>query len=213
MAEPRITGLEPDPRRPGALRVALDGRAWGAVPLEAAERLRLAAGTRLDEPTLAALGAAADEEAAFRAALRHLERRGFATRDLARRLGRRGHGPDAVGAATRRLHALGLLDDAAFARQYVESRAARGRGPARLRRDLLALGVADTVADAAIAAHWPEGADLAGATRRLAERRARQLGALPRPVLRRRLLAYLARRGYAGRDVGRIVAEVLGERA
>lgn len=212
MAAPRITGLEPDPRRPGALRVALDGRAWGAVPLEAAERLQLTAGVRLDEPALAALGAAADEEAAFRAALRHLERRAFATRDLARRLGRRGHGPDAVGAATRRLHALGLLDDAAFARQYVESRAARGRGPARLRRDLLVLGVADTVADAAIAAHWPEGSDLAGTTRRLAERRARQLGALPRPVLRRRLLAYLARRGYAGRDVARIVAEVLGER-
>lgn len=212
MAEPRITGLEPDPRRPGALRVALDGRAWGAVPLEAAERLRLAAGTRLDEPALAALGAAADEEAAFRAALRHLERRAFAARDLARRLGRRGHGPEAVGAALRRLHALGLLDDAAFARQYVETRAARGRGPARLRRDLLALGVADTVADAAIAAHWPEGSDLAGTTRGLAERRARQLGTLPRPVLRRRLLAYLARRGYAGRDVGRIVAEVLGER-
>ncbi len=213
MAEPRITGLEPDPRRPGALRVALDGRVWGAVPLEAAERLRLAAGARLDEPALAALGAAADEEAAFRAALRHLERRGFATRDLARRLGRRGHGPDAVGAATRRLHALGLLDDAAFARQFVESRAARGRGPARLRRDLLALGVADGVADAAIAAHWPDGADLAGATRRLVERRARQLGTMPRPVLRRRLLAYLARRGYTGREVGRIVAEVLGERA
>jgi regulatory protein len=213
VAEPRITGLEPDPRRPGALRVALDGRAWGAVPLEAAERLGLAAGTRLDEPALAALGAAADEEAAFRAALRHLERRAFGARDLARRLGRRGHGPDAVAAATRRLHALGLLDDAAFARQYVESRAARGRGPARLRRDLLALGVADAVADAALAAHWPEGSDLAGTTRRLAERRVRQLGALPRPVLRRRLLAYLARRGYAGRDVGRIVAEVLGERA
>lgn len=212
MAGPRITGLEPDPRRPGALRVALDGRAWGAVPLEAAERLGLAAGAPLDEPALAALGAAADEEAAFRAALRHLERRAFATRDLARRLGRRGHGPEAVGAALQRLHALGLLDDTAFARQYVETRAARGRGPARLRRDLLALGVADAVADAAIAAHWPEGSDLAGTTRRLAERRAHQLGTLPRPVLRRRLLAYLARRGYAGRDVGRIVAEVLGER-
>lgn len=212
MGTPRITGLEPDPRRPGALRVALDGRAWGAVPSEAAGRLGLAAGTALDPAGLAALAGAADEEAAFRAALRHLERRAFAARDLARRLGRRGHGPEAVGAATRRLAELGLLDDATFARQYVESRAARGRGPARLRRDLRALGVEDAVAESAIAAHWPDGPDVAAAVRRLAERRARQLGALPRPVLRRRLLAYLGRRGYAGREVGQVVGVVLGER-
>jgi regulatory protein len=194
------------------VKIGLDGRAWGAVALEAVERLGLAAGSRLDAPVLAQLEVAADEEAAFRAALRHLGRRGFATADLARRLERKGHDRQAVASAVGRLLDLGLLDDAAFARQFVESRAGRGRGPSRLRRDLLALGVPDRLVDAALAAQWPGGADLALLVRPLAERRARQLGALPRAVLRRRLLAYLARRGYAGAEVGRVVADVVASR-
>jgi regulatory protein len=117
-----------------------------------------------------------------------------------------------VASAVGRLLDLGLLDDAAFARQFVESRSGRGRGPSRLRRDLLALGVPDRLVDAALAAQWPGGADLALLVRPLAERRARQLGALPRAVLRRRLLAYLARRGYAGAEVGRVVADIVASR-
>ena len=208
----RVTAVDADPRRPGAVRIGLDGRAWGAVALEVAERLGLAEGTRLDPPALAELEVAADAEAAFRAALRHLGRRGFATADLARRLERKGHGRAAVASAVARLEELGLLDDAAFARRFVETRSARGRGPARLRRDLIALGVPDRHIDGALAAQWPGGADLAHLVRPLAERRARQLGALPKPVLRRRVLAFLARRGYAGSEVGKVVADVIGRR-
>lgn len=208
----RVTAVDADPRRPGAVRIGLDGRAWGAVALEAVERLGLAEGARLDAPVLAELEVAADEEAALRAALRHLGRRGFATADLARRLERKGHARAAVASAVARLQELGLLDDAAFARHFVESRSARGRGPSRLRRDLLALGVPDRHIDGALAAQWPGGADLAHLVRPLAERRARQLGALPRPVLRRRVLAYLARRGYSGSEVGKVVADVVASR-
>ncbi len=39
--------------------------------------------------------------------------------------------------------------------------------------------------------------------------RAAQLGALPRPVKRRRVLAYLARRGFAGREISDIVGRVV----
>jgi len=40
-------------------------------------------------------------------------------------------------------------------------------------------------------------------------KRAAQLGALPRPVKRRRLLAYLARRGFTGREAVDAVTTVL----
>ena len=208
----RVTAVDADPRRPGAVRIGLDGRAWGAVALEAVERLGLAEGARLDGPALADLEIAADEEAAFRAALRHLGRRGFAAADLTRRVERKGHARPAVASAVARLLEMGLLDDAAFARQYVESRSARGRGPSRLRRDLLALGVPDRHIDRALAAQWPGGADLTQLVRPLAERRVRQLGALPKPVLRRRVLAYLARRGYSGSEVGKVVADLVATR-
>ncbi len=44
----------------------------------------------------------------------------------------------------------------------------------------------------------------------LATKRAAQLGELPRPVKRRRVLAYLARRGFAGREITDLVARVVG---
>ena len=43
----------------------------------------------------------------------------------------------------------------------------------------------------------------------LATKRAAQLGTLPRQTKRRRLLAYLARRGFSGREVTEIVEGVL----
>src|SRR6476620_8436372 len=112
---PRITALEPDPRRPEAVRVELDGVRFGAVPRELVATEHLAVGRELDPGLLDRLGAAADVEAAYRTAIRSLEVRSFARGDLARRLSRKGHPRAAVDAALERIHAMGLLDDAAFA--------------------------------------------------------------------------------------------------
>src|SRR6059036_2584009 len=83
----------------------------------------------------------ADVEGAQRAALRALARRAHARGDLRRRLVKRQHPPAAVDAALERLAARGLLDDGRFAEQYAALRATRGKGPARLLRDLLTQGV------------------------------------------------------------------------
>jgi regulatory protein len=207
---PVLTALEPDPRRPGTLRVEVDGVRFGAVPEELARAAGLAAGLPLDVELHERLTAAADAEGAFRTLLRALERRSFARADLARRLVRKGHPRPAVDAALERAEGLGLLDDAAYARNYVQTRAARGRGPARVTRDLMAMGVDRAHIDRALAAEWPEGSDRTGVPLALAAKRAQQLGNLPRPVKRRRVLAYLARRGFAGRDISDLVARVVG---
>ncbi|HEX7336788.1 MAG TPA: regulatory protein RecX [Gemmatimonadales bacterium] len=208
-AAPRITALEQDPRRPGAVRLDIDGTRFGAVPRELVGAEGLVVGLPLDEGLQQRLGAAADIEAAFRTALRSLELRAFARNDLGRRLRRKGHPPDAVLAALERVAGLGLLDDASFARSYIQSRSARGRGPSRLVGDLLAMGVERSIIDRALAAELPEGTDRASVPLGLATRRAAQLGALPRQVKRRRLLAYLARRGFSGREVRDLVEGVL----
>jgi regulatory protein len=207
---PVLTALEPDPRRPGTLRVEVDGARFGAVPEELARAAGLAAGRLLDAELHQRLTAAADAEGAFRTLLRALERRSFARADLGRRLVRKGHPRPAVDAALERAAGLGLLDDAAYAETYVQTRAARGRGPARLTRDLMAMGVDRAHIDRALAAEWPEGSDRSGVPLALAAKRAQQLGDLPRPVKRRRVLAYLARRGFAGRDISDLVARVVG---
>ena len=210
MTLPVLTALEPDPRRPGTLRVEVDGVRFGAVPQELAHAAGLAVGRPVDAEVHERLTAAADAEGAFRTLLRALERRSFARADLGRRLARKGHPAPAVAAALERAAGLGLLDDAGFARNYTQTRAARGRGPARITRDLLAMGVERSYIDRALAAEWPYGADRTAVPLALASKRVAQLADLPRPVRPRRVLAYLARRGFAGRDISDMVGRLVG---
>lgn len=206
----RITGVSPDPRYPGAVRVALDGRMTWTISRPAAERIGVAAGMALDRPLRDALAVAADEEAAWRAALRHLGRRSFARGDLGRRLRQRSHPPAAVEAALARAEDAGLLDDLRFARGFVETRAERGRGPARLRADLMRLGVAPGVIEQALRELWPDTGQTDEMVRSLVRRRAAQLVGLPPAVRRRRLTAYLARRGFSGARTRQLVREQTG---
>ena len=208
---PVVGAIVPDPRRGGSVRVMVQGRPLLTIPREVAERERLDAGSELGEALFARLCRAADEEAAFRTSLRFLERRPFAARDLARRLVLKGHPPEAAEAARVRAERLGLLDDARFTLHYVQTRAARGRGPLRLRRDLAALGVERKLVDGAIAEAFGADGSEGPQADALARRRLVQLRGLPRAVQRRRLLAFLARRGFAGHAVTRMVNQLLGQ--
>ena len=205
----RITAIEQDPRRPGTVRLELDGTRFGVVPADLITAEGLSPGQAIEPEVHERLSAAADIEAAFRTGLRMLELRPYARADLGRRLQRKGHPRGAVDVALERLLRLGLLDDEAYARNYVQTRAARGRGPSRLTRDLLSMGVQRSLIDTALAAEWPEGSDRTSMPQALASKRAAQLGTLPRQTKRRRLLAYLARRGFSGRDVTALVESVL----
>ena len=205
----RITALDPDPRRPDAVRLEIEGTRFGAVPRDVVSAEGLAVGRVLDSLLQERLAAAADAEAAYRTVLRALEIRSFARADLGRRLLRKGHPRPAVDAALERASRLGLLDDGAYALTYVQTRSARGRGPARLVRDLLSMGVERSLIDRAIAAEWPEGKDRSSVPLALAKKRAAQLGTLPRQTKRRRLVAYLARRGFTGREVTELVDRVV----
>ncbi|HEY8259087.1 MAG TPA: regulatory protein RecX [Gemmatimonadales bacterium] len=205
MTLPVITGLEADPRRSGTLRIEIGGERFGAVPAELAASFGLVRGLTVSAELRERLAAAADAEAAYRTVLRSLERRAFARFDLGRRLRRKGHPGPAVDSALERAAELGLLDDAAFALNYVQTRTARGRGPSRLASDLMAMGVERSLVDRAIATEWNDDTDRTTVPRKLAEARAARLSGLPLAVKRRRVLAYLARRGFTGRDVSQMV--------
>lgn len=204
-----IGAVVADPRRPACVRVIVQGRPLLSIPREVALAERLVSGMQLDEPLLTRLGHAADAEAAFQTLLRFIERRPFAAHDLARRLVLKGHPPDAASAAVERAARAGLVDDARFTLHYVETRAARGRGPLRLRRDLSALGVERAVVERALTEAF--GTDGAGApdVEALARKRLAQLQGLAKPVARRRLLAFLARRGFVGEPVHRVVVALI----
>ena len=205
----RITALDPDARRAGALRVEVDGAMLCVLAREDAEVLGLIAGASVDSVLAERLNAAADTEAAFRTALRALERRSFARSDLGRRLVRKGHPSPGVEVALERLAARGLLDDTAFALNYAEVRNSRGRGPARVRRDLAGMGVVREAIDCAMAAVWPPDVDNGQRALELARPRMARMAKLPRVAQRRRLLAFLARRGYTGDIAHKAVSQLV----
>jgi len=208
---PTLTALAPDPRQPGYRLVEVDRGRFASLPLEALEPLSLQLGAELTPAVLSRLRELADVEAAERAALRALARRAHARLDLQRRLVKKQHPPAAVEAALERLTIRGLLDDHRFAEQYAALRATRGKGPARLLRDLQAQGVERrTAEDAVRGALEEEGIDPALEARAVAAKRARQLAGLPVPVRKRRLLAFLVRRGYAGMQLKQLVEELCG---
>ncbi|PYO98650.1 MAG: hypothetical protein DMD60_03685 [Gemmatimonadetes bacterium] len=87
----------------------------------------------------------------------------------------------------------------------------RRQGPARLLRDLLAHGVERRTAEQAVRrALEEEGIDPGLEARAVAAKRARHLAGLPVAVRKRRLLAFLVRRGYAGAEVRELVEELCG---
>jgi regulatory protein len=191
--------------------VDVDRGRFASLPVAALELLGLQVGAELAPAVIDRLHELADVEAAERAALRALARRAHARLDLRQRLVKKQHRPAAVDAALERLTARGLLDDRRFAEQYAALRATRGRGPARLLRDLLSQGVERRTAEHAVRhALEEDGIDPRLEARAVAAKRARQLGGLPAPVRKRRLLAFLIRRGYAGPEVKELVQELCG---
>ena len=125
------------------------------------------------------------------------------------RLRRRG-APAAVAAEVLAdLTARGYLDDAAFARHWVATRSARGYGPARLRAELRARGVAGSLVEAVLAAQSDDELERA---RAVARRRLPALQRADRTRAAARLRDHLVRRGYSAAVVARVVRESVGFR-
>ena len=139
------------------------------------------------------------------AAARFLEGRARSIAEVRHRLGRAGYRSELVDGAIERLGELGILDDEAFGRAWVESRdRARPRGEIALRRELSLKGVDRTIVDELLderrapGGTAPEGADVdLEAARRLLARNERSLARVADPRQRRqRAYALLARNGF-----------------
>jgi len=144
-----------------------------------------------------------DPAVVLEAALRFLEARARSESEVRRRLGQAGYRSELVDGAITRLVELGVLDDAAFARAWVESRdRARPRGERALRRELALKGVERGVTDEVLEdrrdAAGDEGTNVdLEAARRLLARNARALDRVADPRVRRqRAYALLARNGF-----------------
>jgi len=130
-------------------------------------------------------------------ALKHIAVRARTTHEVRQTLTRRGYAPRDVAGVIARLTAARYLDDADFARTWVSARAHRGvAAPARLARELRTKGIAAAEIAAALRA-LQEQWDPAEAAGEAAKRKLKSLRGLSAPVARRRLAAFLDRRGFS----------------
>jgi regulatory protein len=148
--------------------------------------------------------AAVDDPAVvLEAAGRFLEARARSVVEVRRRLRSAGYQAELIEGAIARLTELGMLDDATFARAWVESRdRARPRGERALRQELSVKGIDRAVLDEVLANRRADQPSDAGdvdeaAAERLLARNARTLERVADPRARRqRAYAFLARNGF-----------------
>jgi regulatory protein len=130
---------------------------------------------------------------------------------MQRRLTRKGHSKPAAEAAVQGLLSAGLLNDQQFAQHYAQTRSRRQRfGPRRLMADLRRMGIPEKDASTAVRdALEADGVDPRAVLREAAAKKVRSLGGLDPETARRRLRAYLLRRGFAGNEVASVVKDAV----
>jgi regulatory protein len=188
----RITALE---RPPGRKQIQVHFDEGQAMSLEAEVCLRfdLRVGRELSAEQLDAILGAEAQRRCLESALRLLAYRQRTEAELRERLLKKRVASQVVTETIERLRTAGLLDDAQFARNWVEGRNERAPRSRRLiAQELRARGIARTVVERETAT-----VDESEAAYRAAERRARALSQSSYADFRQRVGGLLLRRGFA----------------
>jgi regulatory protein len=148
---------------------------------------------------------------AYNYALNLLAARPYSTQTLRRKLIQKEYSAADADEAIRRLVDNGLLNDAKYAEQYARSKIlTTGASKRRLQQELYRKGIKGELATTAIATVIEqEEIDPAAVVERVARKKLAQLGDLEPLVLRRRLFAFLARRGYDLEEIRAVVSRLI----
>jgi regulatory protein len=211
---PSITALEPAPGRLGGFLLEIDGGESFRVSVDLQQVWSLSVGGSLSDAEVEALVRQAGASEAMDRAVHYLSYRPRTCREVALYLRKHGLFAHADGAIARCVE-LGYLNDESYARSFVRERIRlKPRGKPRLVTELLARGIDRELAEAAVRDTLAdEGVTEVELLRAVAIRRARSLRNLDPPAARRRLAAYLRRRGFPAGEIRDVVREVLPERA
>jgi regulatory protein len=196
----RITSLEYQKRNQDRVSVFVDGRFAFGLPAIVAATLR--PDQFLSDADVERLREQGSVEDAYNSALDYLSYRPRSREEVVRHLQRRNTPGPQIEAVAARLQEACLLDDEAFARFWVENRERfRPRGVRALRYELRRKGISSDAIDQAL-----DDLDMSASAYEAAAKKARQISGLERPEFLRRMVEYLARRGF-DYEVARQAAE------
>jgi regulatory protein len=198
-----ITALRFQKRNKNRVNVHLDGQFAFGLAAIAAVRLRV--GQTLSDEEIARLQRQDGIERAYERALNFLSYRPRSEAEVRRNLHKKNVEDEVVETVVERLTRAGLLDDREFARYWVENRLQfNPRGARALRQELRQRGVSTSIITDTLA-----GLNEEAAARKAASAGARRLAHLEPRDFRRRLWAYLARRGFSYTVIETLVEEML----
>lgn len=214
-----VESIVEHPRRPGRYLLTLsDARAFTVSVSLLADLGATRKGVSLSSASLTLLEQEASILRAMDKALASLSRGRRTRRELEQRLRRVRPGqepidPAIVAIALDRLTQSGVLSDADVARAEASARLRRGDAPFRVRQVLQRKGIELGAAREAVAhAVREDEIDEGEACVAVAARRMRSLAKLEPAVARRRLTAFLVRRGYGSDAIRRALAEHFASR-
>jgi regulatory protein len=198
MAAGTITALRAQAHESQRVNLFIDGEFALGVSLNTIAQEGLYVGKVLDEAAWLRLRATEYHNKALQLAMRYLDSRPRSAAELREKLTRKEIPPEAIDSALARLQELGLVDDAAFARYWVENRQIlRPRGTQALRDELRRKGIDRNVIEATVRDEELVGDQSAGAWQ-LARKALRKYAQSPdKQTFQRRMGGYLQRRGFS----------------
>jgi regulatory protein len=208
LAAGTITKVTPTQRDPERISIFIDGQFVFALPDIIVATRGLKRGVELSLEQVRELAGIAEGEKATAAALTFVSYRPRSEREVRDRLRRKAYEPAAIDYAIEKMRGWRYLDDTAFAEFWVENRAEHApRGKRALQSELRAKGVEREVVERVL--EETELDEYSGALE-IAGKRLRSLSSYDKETQRRRLSAFLARRGYGWDVVKPVLAELIG---
>jgi regulatory protein len=208
----KITALRAQAKDPQRVNVFIDGEFALGISLTTITKTGLHVGKQLSAEEFAKLEQTESGDKAYLAALRFLEARPRSIAEVRTRLGRKDFAPEAIDAAIARLAELDLLDDAAFARYWVENRVAyRPRGAGALRDELRRKGIDADVAAEVLSDDSLTGDESASAWELARGAVHKYASSRDRNAFTRRMGSFLQRRGYTFEVIRPIVDQLWAE--
>lgn len=195
------------------VNVFIDGAFAIGISLATLQREGLFKGQALSDEQWQCLQRAESGHKAWEAALRLIEVRPRAEREIRDRLRRKQYEPEQIDEVVIRLRDLGLLDDEQFARLWVANRTATSpRGSQALRRELLIKGVDRQVASEVIEAAIDPHSEAAMCEEVARKALSRYASVADWPSFQRRLGGLLQRRGFAWETARPVLQQLWRER-
>lgn len=202
----KITAIEPQQKNPQRVNVYLDGEfAFGLAAITAAW---LNVGQELGNEKIAALQDNDAREVTYQKALHFLSYRPRSAHEVRQNLTKRGIEETLIEETIERLQQAGLVNDADFARIWVENRNTfRPRSKSALRLELRQKGLNDDDIQSVLERDVDEEALAVEAARK----QMRRYAGLEWPEFRQKLGSFLARRGFSYTILAPVVSKVWKE--